>query len=263
MSRTFRLTIRYDGTGYAGWQVQPGRQTIQGVIEEGLETILHEPCRLTGAGRTDAGVHALGQVAHFTTCATIPAKSLKRALNSILPRDIAIAEASVVHPGFHARRDAVAKRYRYRIFRDSTRDPFLWPYTWFIPHPLDIEAIRRCLPILRGEHDFSAFSVAKRDGRSGIRRLMNIAMVDKGGDLVIEFLGNGFLRKQVRRMVGTLIEVGRGRFTPDHVQSMLDSLDPAEAGVTAPPQGLFLVKVYYPARAWRPIDPAESSADPC
>jgi tRNA pseudouridine38-40 synthase len=257
------LTIRYDGTGYGGWQVQPDRKTIQGMIEEGLETILHEPCSLTGAGRTDAGVHALGQVAHFTTCATIPAESLKRALNSILPRDIAIVEASVVHPGFHARRDAIAKRYRYRIFTDAVRDPFLWPYTWFIPYPLDMEKIRRCFPILRGGHDFSAFSVAKRDGRGGIRRLMNIDMVSEGKLLVIEFLGSGFLRKQVRRMVGTLVEVGRGRFTPDHLTRILDSGNPAEAGLTAPPQGLFLVKVYYPARAWRPVDPLESSADHC
>jgi len=263
VSRTFRLTIRYDGTGYAGWQVQPCRKTIQGVIEEGLETILHEPCSLTGAGRTDAGVHALGQVAHFKTCATIPADSLKRALNSILPRDIAIVEASVVNPGFHARRDAIAKRYRYRIFRDATRDPFLWPYTWFIPYPLDMEGIRACLPILRGEHDFSAFSVAKKDGRGGVRRLMNISMVNEGRHLVIEFLGSGFLRKQVRRMVGTLVEVGRGRFTPDQLTCILSSRDPAGAGLTAPPQGLFLVKVYYPARAWKPVDPSGSSVDPC
>jgi tRNA pseudouridine38-40 synthase len=245
MNKTFRLTIRYDGTEYAGWQVQPGQKTIQGVLEDALKIVLNEPCRLTAAGRTDAGVHALGQVAHFKTLSKIPAPNLKMALNSILPKDISIEEVFDAHPNFHARTQALAKRYSYRIFRGQTRDPFQWPYTWFLPDKLDITMIKECLPILRGEHDFSAFSVAKNDHMSGTRKLMKIEMIENEYQLIFEFLGNSFLRKQIRRMVGTLIDVGRGRFTPDQFKLILLSGDPTQAGLTAPPQGLFLVKVYY------------------
>jgi len=245
MTRTFRLTIRYDGTSYAGWQIQPGEKTIQGTIEEALTVVLNETCRIIGAGRTDAGVHAMAQVAHFKTRSRIPAPNLKMALNSILPKDISIIDASVAHPDFHARKQAVAKRYQYRIFRGQIRDPFLWPYTWFLPERLNMDQIKICLPILRGEHDFSAFSVAKKDHKHGIRRLMKLEMRENGDLLKFEFLGNGFLRKQIRRMVGTLIEVGRGRFTPDQLTHILLSRDPIQAGFTAPPQGLFLIKVYY------------------
>lgn len=245
MNRIFRLTIKYDGTGYAGWQVQPGQKTIQGVLEEVLKIILNEPCRLTAAGRTDAGVHALGQVAHFKTDSKIPASNLKMALNSILPKDISIMDAFEAHPDFHARKQALAKRYIYRIFRGQARDPFQWPYTWFLPGKLDIALITACLPILRGEHDFSAFSLAKNDHMDGTRKLMKIELIENEDQLQFEFLGNGFLRKQIRRMVGTLIDVGRGRFRPDQFKQILLSGDPVQAGPTAPPQGLFLVKVYY------------------
>lgn len=249
MNRTFRLTIKYDGTRYAGWQVQPGQKTIQGMLEEALKIILNESCHLTGAGRTDAGVHALGQVAHFKTLSKIPVSNLKMALNSILPKDISIVEVFEAHPDFHARKQALAKRYIYRIFRGQTRDPFQWPYTWFLPDKLDIDMMKVCIPILRGEHDFSAFSVVKNDHMSGIRKLIKVEMDQKENQLLFEFLGNGFLRKQIRRMVGTLIDVGRGRFIPDQFNLILLSRDPTQAGPTAPPQGLFLVKVYY-TRSW-------------
>jgi tRNA pseudouridine38-40 synthase len=167
------------------------------------------------------------------------------ALNSILPKDISIVDTFVTHPDFHARKHALAKRYLYQIFRGQTRDPFQWPYTWFLPEKLDIAMIRVCLPVLRGEHDFSAFSVAKNDHITTTRKLMKIEMVENNDQLRFEFIGNGFLRKQIRRMVGTLIEVGRGRFTPDQLNQILLSRDPTKAGLTAPPQGLFLVKVYY------------------
>jgi tRNA pseudouridine38-40 synthase len=245
MNRTFRLTIKYDGTEYAGWQVQPGQKTIQGMLEGALKIVLNESCRLTAAGRTDAGVHALGQVAHFKTLSRIPAPNLKMALNSILPKDISIVDAFESHSDFHARKQAIAKRYIYKIFRGQTRDPFQWPYTWFLPDKVDMEMMKECLPILRGEHDFSAFSVAKNDRISGTRKLMKIKMAENDNHLLFEFLGNGFLRKQIRRMVGTLIDVGRGRFTPDQFKQILLSGDPTQAGLTAPPQGLFLVKVYY------------------
>lgn len=251
MIRTFRITIRYDGSEYAGWQVQPGRKTVQGMIEEGLKVVLNEPCRVTGAGRTDAGVHALGQVAHFKTNSRIPAPNLKMALNSILPKDIAITDAFVALPDFHARKLAKAKRYRYQIFRGKQRDPFLWPYSWFLTDRLDMDGMRACLPILRGEHDFSAFSVAKKDSLSGTRKIIKLEMLEEGDQIRFEFLGTGFLRKQIRRMVGTLIEVGRGRFTHEDLARILLSRDPTQAGLTAPPQGLFLVKIFY-------TDPAES-----
>ncbi|MGA1839432.1 MAG: tRNA pseudouridine(38-40) synthase TruA [bacterium] len=245
MNRTFRLTIKYDGTRYAGWQVQPGQKTIQGELEEALRVVLNTPCRVTAAGRTDAGVHALGQVAHCRTDSGIPAYNLRMALNSILPKDISIEEVFDVHPDFHARKQALAKRYIYKIFRGLTRDPFQWPYTWFLPDKLDIKMIKVCLPMLQGEHDFSAFSVAKNDHMSSTRKLMKVELVENDNQMQFEFLGNSFLRKQIRRMVGTLIEVGRGRFTPDEFNRILLSGDPTQAGPTAPPQGLFLVRVYY------------------
>jgi tRNA pseudouridine38-40 synthase len=243
--RTIRFTIGYDGTVYAGWQVQPGKRTIQGEIEKALTLILNEPCHLIGAGRTDAGVHALGQVAHIRVNARIPSESLKKGLNSILPKDISIIEAGDTAPDFHARRHAIAKRYEYKIYRGATRDPFLWPYTWYLPESLDIDKIRACLPLLQGKHDFSSFSVMDRDNKDAVREIKGLELVEEGDHLRFEFMGNGFLRKQIRRMVGTLIDTGRGRFTPEQVSEMLISMDPAKAGPTAPPQGLFLVKVYY------------------
>lgn len=245
MIRNLVLTISYDGTNYAGWQVQPGQRTIQGVIEEALKVVLAERCCINGAGRTDAGVHALGQVAHVRTSSRIPAANLRMALNSLLDKDIAVQDARDASPDFHARKDASAKCYTYRIYRGKTRDPFLWPYTWFLPEDLDLEMIRASLHILRGEHDFSAFSVADRENPNGVRMLKEARLIEDAPLLRLEFLGTGFLRKQVRRMVGTLIDVGRGRFTPERLSEILLSRDPTQAGPSAPPQGLFLEKVFY------------------
>lgn len=239
------MTISYDGTQYAGWQVQPKFTTIQGVLEKALGLILNESCQIIGAGRTDAGVHALGQVAHLKTCSKIPTANMKMALNSILPKDIAVLDVSDTFPDFHARKNALAKKYIYRIFTGKTRDPFLWPYTWYVPERLDLDSIKMCLPILRGEHDFSSFSVVDRDTKHGTRRLMELELIEGGDQLRFGFLGNGFLRKQIRRIVGTLIDTGKGRFTPERVNQILLSKDPTQAGPTAPSRGLFLIRIYY------------------
>lgn len=246
MRRTIKLIICYDGTNYAGWQVQSDRCTIQGTIENALKLILKTACSVTGAGRTDAGVHALAQVAHFHTTSAIPVNNLKLALNSILPKDIAITNIQDEVQAFHARKSAVSKKYSYRIYREKTRDPFLWPYTWQLSERLDLEEIRVCLPILQGEHDFSSFSVTDRDMGDAIRHIFEIKMLEEEKLLIFEFHGNSFLRKQIRRIVGTLIGVGRGRFNRESVKEILLAKDPTKAGSTAPAKGLFLMEVLYP-----------------
>ncbi len=243
--RSIRLTISYDGTNYAGWQVQPNARTIQGVLERSLEHIFKEKYHLIGAGRTDSGVHALGQEAHFKTGSKLPLNNIKMALNSILPKDIAITNVSEEDPDFHARKQALLKKYIYKIYRGKTRDPFLWHYTWHLHEALNICRIKSCLPVFQGEHDFSAFSVADKGTTNGIRKLLELKLIEEGDLLILEFLGNGFLRKQIRRIVGTLVDVGKNRFNKDRVKMMLLSKDPTQAGPTAPSKGLFLIKVYY------------------
>ncbi|MBN2374330.1 tRNA pseudouridine(38-40) synthase TruA [bacterium] len=245
IARTIRLSVSYDGSNYAGWQVQPKQRTIQGVLEDSLKFILNETCRLIGAGRTDAGVHALCQVAHFKTNSKIPTDNIKMALNSILPKDIAVIDTFETLSEFHARKNALSKKYIYRIHRGKTRDPFLWPYTWHFTDDLDLDNIRACMSILRGEHDFSSFSVLDRDTINGTRKLIKLELIEENDILTFEFVGNGFLRKQIRRIVGTLIRAGRGCYTPEQISQILLSRDPTQAGPTAPPKGLFLVKVNY------------------
>ena len=234
------------GTNYSGWQIQPNGKTIQGVIESKLEIIFKEKVSLIAAGRTDAGVHALGQTAHIKTHNFILPGSLKCALNSMLPADISIISTEEVNCDFHARFMAKKKQYRYFIYRGE-KSPFYWPYTWFYKKSLDIEAIKEALTFFRGTHDFSAFSVQDRDTIGNSIRIINQLELFQYDNplLCFQFEGNGFLRKMVRRIVCTLLNVGRGRFNLNDIKQMFDSKDPQTAGQTAPAQGLFLIKIYY------------------
>ena len=238
--------IEYEGTHYLGWQVQPNGQTIQGVIQDCLKRLTGEPLQLIGSGRTDAGVHALGQVAHFKTESRMDANTFQRALNSLLPKDIVIRRAEEVEAEFHARRSAKSKVYEYRILNRTTPPAIDRQYIWYIPQKLNLDEMKKATHSLVGEHDFSAFRSVGSSARSSVR---NILQADwkrgKGGHLRFEIEATGFLKQMVRAIVGTLVEVGRGKISAQEFKRILDSKDRKEAGPTAPARGLFLKEVKY------------------
>ena len=256
--RTLKLTLAYDGTRYAGWQIQkPSRQkavgsrqpkqnpTIQGTLEAALQRILQEPVRVIGSGRTDAGVHALAQAAHVKTRSTIPCARLQHSLNQLLPPDIAVARLEEADKSFHARFDARRKRYRYRMFTGAVVPPFIRPYVHHVRAPLRVSAMRRELAALRGRRDFRAFARAAGAGRTTVRAVTDARLSRRGEELHLELEGSGFLHTMVRSIAGTLIDVGRGRLPEGTVRRMLKTGDRRLAGTTAPPQGLSLVVVEY------------------
>jgi len=244
--RTIKLVIEYEGTHYLGWQVQPNGQTIQGVIQDCLKRLTGESSQLIGSGRTDAGVHALGQVAHFKTESRMDANTFQRALNSLLPKDIVIRRAEEVEAEFHARRSAKSKVYEYRILNRTTPPAIDRQYIWYIPQKLNLDEMKKATHSLVGEHDFSAFRSVGSSARSSVR---NILQADwkrgKGGHLRFEIEATGFLKQMVRAIVGTLVEVGRGKISAQEFKRILDSKDRKEAGPTAPARGLFLKEVKY------------------
>jgi len=244
--RRVRLTLQYDGTAYAGWQVQPRAATVQGTLEAALARMAGGPVRVTGSGRTDAGVHALGQVAHFDTALDHADAVWVRALNAQLPKDIVVRAAREVDEAFHARHTAVAKRYRYRVLNRPERCPFRRAYTWFVPVALDPEAMQRAAGALVGTHDFSAFRAAGCGARSPVRHLERVAVRRDGDEVVFDLVGSGFLKQMARTVVGTLLEVGRGRRRPEWVAEVLAGRDRGAAGETAAAWGLALVEVTYP-----------------
>ncbi len=262
--RNIRLTIAYDGTGYAGWQVQPGVATVQGVIESALHELTGETIRVHGSGRTDAGVHALGQVAHFQTAATIPPERFAAALTGLLPGDIAVRSSCEVPVDFHARYSAKRKSYRYVIHQTRDRHPWLDRYTWRLEGPLDVDAMRKASVCLVGTHDFSAFESKSQPDENSVRIVTDVVLRGRRGwdpwspgepalrpqdesrdFLVIQIEANGFLYNMVRAIVGTLVKVGRGDWPAERVAQVLKSRDRAQAGETAPPQGLYLLGVNY------------------
>ena len=246
--RTLRLTLAYDGTRYAGWQRQRNGspRTIQAAVERALRRIVGERVSVVASGRTDAGAHALAQVAHARLRAATPSDRLFRALNHLLPPDIAVLRLDEAPPGFHAQRHAIRKLYRYRMFTGPVVPPFIRPYVHQVRAPLNLALMRREAAALRGRRDFRAFARASGEGRvSTVRRITRIALRRRGPELQLEVEGTGFLHAMVRSIAGTLIDIGRGRFAPGTIRRMLATGNRALAGITAPAKGLALVSVAY------------------
>lgn len=244
--RRIRLTLQYDGAAYRGWQLQPEGPTIQGALEAALAAMAGAPVRAHGAGRTDAGVHARAQVAHFDTGLTHADAVWVRALNAHLPRDIAVTAAREVADGFHARHSALSKHYRYRILNRPVRCPFRRGLCWFVPVDLDVEAMARAAGHLVGTHDFTSFRASGCGARSPVRRLDRAAVARDGDEIVIDLVAGGFLKQMARNVVGSLVEVGRGRRPASWLADVLEARDRRRAGETAPAWGLVLVAVTYP-----------------
>lgn len=248
--RTLKLTLAYDGTAYAGWQVQSGRRTVQEVLETTLAKITGETIRVVASGRTDAGVHALGQVASFRTNCRLSAEVFQRALNAELPEDIAVCEAAEAADGFHALRDAVRKRYRYILHDGPVRDVFARNYCWHYYGRLDVDAMARAARALVGTHDFSSFETSGAPRRTSVRTVYELTLCRSEAPhehlIVLEIEANGFLYNMVRAIVGTLVEIGRGARPEAWAGEVLAAADRRAGGPTAPPQGLFLVRVDYP-----------------
>jgi len=246
--RRIRITVAYDGTNFHGWQVQSGLVTIQSELQRVFFALSKTPILVQGSGRTDAGVHALAQVAAFTTASPIPCVNLLRAMNHLLPGAIRVTKAEDVAPGFHARHDAVSKLYEYRIFRDEMCSPFERPYVYHYPYPANDQEMIDAAPLFEGTHDFSAF--ATFDARyspdySKVRTIFSSTLVREGPRLIYRVRGTGFLKHMVRNLVGTLIEVGKGNLVTAGLQKLLTGGSRAECGPTVPPGGLFLVEVTY------------------
>jgi tRNA pseudouridine38-40 synthase len=274
--QNWKLTLAYDGTDFRGWQVQPGEVTVQGELQAALKRITGEGPLPQGSGRTDAGVHALGQVASFTLAASIPPGNLQRALNRTLPPAICVLEAKTAQRAFHARHSALAKTYEYRVFRAPICSPFLARYFYPCTWPLNLEALQRAAQIFVGEHDFTSFAATdpeltqrnfdldappdlrpiprvgfqiKPPTASTVRRIFSSSweeqLSEAGALLVYRVRGNGFLHHMVRNLVGTMLDVGRGRFSSDSIPEILAARNRAAAGPTAPARGLFLHSVEY------------------
>jgi tRNA pseudouridine38-40 synthase len=255
---TFKITIAYDGSRFVGWQRQAAGTSVQGLLEDALRELDEQEVAVAGAGRTDAGVHALGQVASFTVRRVIAADVLSRALNARLPSEVRIVSADEVAPSFHARFGARAKTYRYRIWNADLINPFERAYAWHVPGPLAIDAMQMAARALEGRHDFASFQAAE-SARTATERVVFSSQVfahdggrgiDGRGCLVTyEISGDGFLRHMVRAIAGSLVDIGRGRRSPEWLSAVVASRDRRQAGPTAPAHGLFLVRVDYGEKA--------------
>ncbi len=253
--RNLKIMVAYDGTDFAGWQVQPDAPTIQGLLAQAIGRVTGEKVLPQGSGRTDAGVHALAQVATFPTESAVPTENFLKALNDSLPAAVRVLEVEEVAEEFHARHSARGKTYRYRIFRGAICPPFLARYVWHYPYPLDEEAMRSAAKLVEGEHDFTSFAAVDaergRDGvtdsaeRSNVRRIFSSRWERDGEELVYTVKGSGFLHHMVRNLVGTFILVGKGTLRAEDVTRILGARDRSAAGATAPGSGLYLMGVEY------------------
>ena len=264
--RNLRLTLSYDGADLAGWQVQPGRTTVQGALASAIGRLSGENVLPQGSGRTDAGVHALAQVASFATASTIPTENWMRALNDILPPSIRVLEVTEAAPEFHARKSARAKTYRYRILRAAICPPFLARYVWHYPYPLEESAMVEAAGVVAGEHDFTSFAAVdpERMARmaagenvhttnvrptnvrpTNVRTIFSSSWTREGEELIYTVRGNGFLHHMVRNLAGTFLLVGKGTVSLEDLRRILDARERTAAGATAPACGLYLVGVEY------------------
>jgi len=247
--RRIRIALAYDGTDFHGWQVQPGLSTIQGTLESVLAEIEGRPVHVAGSGRTDAGVHALAQVAAFSIQNPIPPANLRKAMNRLLPASIRVLSVEEAAAGFHPRFQALSKTYEYRIVRDEVCAPWEWRYVHHHPYPLDIDCMMACAPVIEGDHDFSAFAAAdERDaeGQSKVRTIFRSQLESAAGRLIYRVRGSGFLKHMVRNIVGSLLEAGRGNLDAAGLRCLLEPAGGRKAGPTAPAKGLFLIGVDYP-----------------
>lgn len=254
MPRTIKLVLAYDGTPFSGWQVQPDRPTIQGALADALERITGEKILPQGSGRTDAGVHALAQVASFSTSSSIPSGNLLKALNSLLPASVRVTNVAEMPENFHARHSAQAKTYEYRLYRGDICPPFLANYVTHHPYPLDEAAMAEAAGRVLGEHDFTSFAAvdpekgfpADGDGpRGNVRTIFTSAWQRSGEEFTYRVRGNGFLHHMVRNLVGTFLLVGKGTLRPADIDKILSAKLRSAAGATAPATGLYLVSVEY------------------
>lgn len=243
----FKAVVEYDGTAYHGWQLQKGPPTVQGEMERVLSRLFDDPIRVHGAGRTDAGVHARGQVAHFTGDWSDGVMALHKACNALLPADIALADLQVAPDDFHARHSARSKTYCYRFLNRPLRSPFDRLYAWYIPHELDTEAMALAAGHLLGSHDFSAFGSPTDGTPSTVREILDARLIKDSKREFLHFAitGTGFLRYMVRSLVGTLVLVGKKKIAPSDFLAILESRDRSRSGPTAPAHGLCLMSVHY------------------
>lgn len=243
--KNIKLVIEYEGTNYSGWQNQDDVVTVQETIEKAIYKATGESAKLVGSGRTDKGVHSLGQVANFLTNSTIPGYKFKTVLNNLLPGDVAIIKSEEANIGFHARFDAVKKRYMYRIYNGKTPRPLYRRFSCQYKHNLDIEKMREASKYLLGTHDFRSFMGKKTDVHTTVRTIYKIDIEREGDFILLTFEGDSFLKHMIRIIVGTLTKIGNGQIPVEKIKTIIESKDRGLAGKTAPPEGLFLLKVFY------------------
>ncbi len=248
MKKKYKLTIQYEGTDYSGWQVQPDATTIQETIEQVLEKFLQEPQRIIGAGRTDSGVHALGQVAHFTTERELDQRIFLKSANGLLPHEIRITHIEEVPESFHAQKSAKKKIYHYHLYLDPVQSPFKRRTTTLVRKKIDLELLKKAASEFVGTHDFTSFANSAHEGaasKSAVRTIYRLDVVPEEGGIRLEFEGSGFLYKMVRNITGMLIDVSSGRRPLSDIQKVLAAKDRREASRAAPATGLFLVEIFY------------------
>ncbi len=247
MERNVRLELEYEGTDFHGWQIQPNLDTIQGQLTQVIQRITEQPVLIHGSGRTDAGAHALAQVCNFKTESHIPPANIKKAINSLLPPTIRVTRIDEAPQEFHARLDAKVKHYRYRILNRNSCSPFDYRYVHHYPRPLDLVRMSQAAEVILGKHDFSSFCDSDSEVESKARRVISSSFVFDSQRNLIEYniCANGFLHHMVRNLVGTFLEVGKGKLTRENIFYILQSKNRSTAGPTAPAKGLFLVSVGY------------------
>ncbi len=245
----YKIKIAYDGTNYSGWQEQLNSESIQSLIEKALSTILRTYTSIAGSGRTDAGVHALAQVAHFVTEKSLDKKKTLFSLNALLPSDIRILDMEEVAPSFHARYSATSKTYHYHLHLDSSLNPFKRLYSYHVPHKVDLDLLKEAAKYFVGKHDFSSFAHKADQGSAAkdpVRTIYRLDIIEEEGGVRLEFEGEGFLHKMVRNITGTLLDISRRKIPLEELPKIFEAKDRKKAGLAAPAEGLFLIKVTYP-----------------